>query len=69
MEFKKGDVLKLTKKARDHIYRDYADGWDRAKRWRFEYRGEARRDPDCLTVLKLPQRYHHIYHKDFLELA
>ncbi len=69
MDYKKGDTLKLSEEGLNWIYSYNPKGRVRASQWRFEYRCQTRRDVDCISVLKLPQRYYHSYHNTFLERA
>lgn len=66
---KRGDIVKLSQKGLDWIYKYNEKGRKRAEQWRFEYRGPAMYDPDCVTVVRLPKMYSQIYHRSFIELA
>ena len=67
MNYERGDLLKLSEEGLNHIYKYNPTGRERASQWRFEYRCRARKDADCLSVVKVGKRGNQIYHKSFLE--
>ena len=69
--FKKGDIVKLSKGALEELYRWSGEKrQQRAKQMRFEVLGQKHNDPDCISLLRLPNKISRcIYHRDFLELA
>ena len=67
--YQRGDILKLSEEGLNWLYKSNPKGKEGARQWRFEYRCETKKVPECLTVKKLPQGYHRIYHQDFLGKA
>lgn len=73
IEYKRGDILKLSQVGLNHLYVDSPTRIGIAKNWRFEYRCQTRNAPDCISVGKILQghssRYssYYRYHESFLE--
>ncbi len=68
MNYKRGDILKLSEEGLDWLYNYRPEGREGASQWRFEYRCQSRKDIDCLSVIKVgTKRYYRTYHKSFLE--
>ncbi len=67
MKLERGDILKFSDKGLDHLYKYDPEKRLGATLRRFRYRCQARKSPDCITVIRVGKGYHEQYHKSFLE--
>lgn len=67
--YQRGQTLKLSKAGLDWLAGNHEGTRARLATLRFQYRCLSRKNPECITVIKLGTGYRQSYHRSFLEPA